>query len=441
MKKASILLVLAFMIQVSWGQQELSLKMAIRKTIAQNPSIKIQSLQNELAANQVFKANAGLLPTVSAIGSASYLNSLADVRLRTFQPEPMPEFIDIQEAGVETANVNVGIQADYILYDRGQGNARLRLLEGLSDLEKAKQGVLINELVKTVSELYLEILKLQNQATFLRENIEISKIRIQKVEDRKLFGKANQLDILQLQNALNQDEAALEEVLLIQENLKQDLNFLMGESLNNTFDVNTVSITVALPASTEISNIIIENNPQLQLSRMGVKIADQELALQKLANKPVVASFGNIGYNFQSNDVQQLARIHTGGITLGINASYPIFDGGLRNKRVQNAEISRALANSEQNLLAEQLTNQAIKEQNSLTRLQSQLQREQRNLATFEATYEKVQELYLVGKANNLSLRDAELGRLNALLRIDQLQVDILKAQIRLNQLMGKVLD
>jgi len=439
MKRIPLFFIIPLALHWGWSQTTLTLNQVITDAVEQNPSIKIQRMETVMAQNNVFKANAGALPTVNAVASSSYLNNFADVKLRTFQPDP--EFINVDEFGVETVNANIGVQADYVVYDGGRSNYRLSLLEGLSDLEQAKQEVVINETVLAVAELYLEMLKLQNQATFLEENISTSKARIVKMEDRKQFGKATSLDILQLQTALNQDEAVLDDVLLAKANLMKDLNFLMGADLENDFRVASVEESIGVPSMEDIYNEILANNPQLQLSKVGIALAGTELQLSELDSKPTVAAFANLGYNYQKNDVQQLAQIHTAGLTLGINARYNIFDGGVRKNRIANAKIGVEVAAADRQLLEEKLYNQALKERSSLLLLQSQLEREQQNLQTFEEAYTKTQEFFLVGKADNLALRDAQLARLNVLLRIDQLKVDIFKANLRLESLMGKLVE
>ncbi|MEM8527132.1 MAG: TolC family protein [Bacteroidota bacterium] len=416
-------------------QTTLSLEQAINQAIEQNPSIKIQRMESQVAQSKVFKGNVGKLPSIDATGNASYMNNFADVKLRTFQPDP--EFIEVEEFGVENWIVNLGVQANYVLYDGGRSDYRLQLLQGLSKVEQVKQQVLINETVLAVTQLYLEILKLQNQAAFLEENIENSQLRIQKMEDRKQFGQANQLSILQLQTALNQDEAALDDVRLVKSNLMKDLNFLSGTNLEKEFEVQAVEQEVMLSDIATIYTAISSNNPQLRLSKLGIELAGTELQLNQLDRQPSVAASANVGYNYQNNDVQQLAEIQTAGVMLGLNARYNLFDGGVRKNRIQTAQMGVEIANGKRQLLEDNLRNQALKEHSSIKLLQAQLAREEQNLQTFKAAYQKTEDLFSTGKTNNLALRDAQLARLNVRLRIEQLKIDIFMASMRLKQLMG----
>ena len=177
----------------------LALDEAVGLAIQQNYGIQLQRLATETAASEVYPEAAGKGFRVSAVGSAEYANNFSEVVIRTFAPPPAPEEVTISEAGVQNVVAQAGIRLDYVLYDGGRADARYALLEGQLALAKAEQRVVIGETALGVAQLYLELAKLQNQAAFLRETIEVGTARIAKLEDRRQFGKANGLDILQAQ--------------------------------------------------------------------------------------------------------------------------------------------------------------------------------------------------------------------------------------------------
>ncbi len=436
MRLLPILLSLLYCTAKGFGQEQpLTLNQAIANAIANNRSIKVQQMRTEMATNNAFKANAGKGLVINGLGSFSYQNTFADVKLRTFQQEP--EFIQIEESGVESWNANAGVQADYVLYDGGRSTLRYQLLQDQSKLASAQQEVLINETVLAAAHLYLEILKLQRQAQFLQDNIEQSKARLQKMEDRKQFGQASSLDLLRLQTALNEDEAALDEVVLLKGNLSKDLNFVMGQPVEKTYQVEQIEEEVSVPDLIAVNKDVLNNNPELLISTLAVGLASNQLTLNKIDRLPTVNTFANAGLFYQNNDVQQLARIQTFGVTIGFNARYNLFDGGVRKNRIQNAKISIDIENTNRKALEENLISQAHKERSSLILLQAQIDRAERNLETFEAAQMKAQDLFSTGKVSLLEVRDAQLARLNALLRIDQLKTDQLKSILQLKKLRG----
>ncbi|MEM1118928.1 MAG: TolC family protein [Bacteroidota bacterium] len=421
--------------QTTTNQKNLSLEEAITIALTNNHQIKIQRQSMLLANNNITKANAGMLPTVDAVGMGSYTNNFAALDLRTFQPEP--PIINVEESGVETTTINLGVEANYLLWDGGQRRLRYQLLEGLSEIEKAKQSVIINGIIEGITELYFEIVKLQNQAGLIRENMAVVRERIAKIEDRKEFGKANQLDILQAQTTLNQDISTLDNLNLVRANLLLDLQRLMNDESTDDYVLANESSAASIPNLVEVNTAIQNNNPQLVLMNKGIDLADLDYQLAQKATRPTIASFANAGYFWQQNDVQQLAKIQTLGGTVGLSVRYNLFDGGIRQTKIQNAQITKDLEQLKKEELVDDLYNQAEKEVARMRLIQAQLERETTNLATYEANYQKVAERFKLGQLPEITLREAQLALTNSKLTSANLKVDFEKAAMRLRQLTG----
>ncbi|NJL15418.1 MAG: TolC family protein [Microscillaceae bacterium] len=416
----------------------LRLEDALAKSLSQNVGLQIQQLETTSRQNDVFKANAGRTLTLDIIGNAFYANNFADVRLRTFQPVP-PEFITVSEVGVENLQADIGLRASHLLYDAGKSKYRFLLLENLSALEKAKQQTLINATLLQTALLYLEVLKLENQLDFLEENIATSQQRIQKMEDQLRFGKAVRLDVLLLKNALNEDEAQRDALQLAQNNLRADLNNLMGEDLSQAFILEMPLSSVAVPALEALITDIEARNPSLKLQKSDSNIAQQQLRLSQLENAPTVSAYAQAGYLYQKNDVQQLARLQSLGLTVGLNVFYNLRDGGVWKNRRQNAQIQTEIKRFESRQLMDELGKEALQTRNKMLVLQSQLLREQANQQAYDEAYQKTQDLFLAGKTNHLALREAQLARLNNILRTEDVRIDTLKAYFQLLHLSGNL--
>jgi outer membrane protein TolC len=418
----------------------ISLPQAIDLAIAQNPQVRIQQIQTDMAKNNVFRANAGQGPRINAVGDLVYANNFANVDIRTFQPEPAPEKINIDESGVETFTTSLGVQADYLLYDGGMGKHRFSLLNELSKLAKAEQEVVLNEIILGVGTLYWELLNLQNTIDFLSENVEISRKRVEKMRDRKAFGKASQLAVLQAETNLNEDLRSLSEVQLAFENLRSDLNVLLDVSADTSYRVVEVFDLPEKDYDGDFLTQIKTQNPLMALAYNGQSIAKYQLKLAEAQRRPVLASFVQAGYFFQANDVQQLASIRTVGATVGLSASFNLYDGGVAKNKKQNAGMELEIALQKATQLEDQLFTTARKEQNNIERLRTQLDREISNLTTFEEVFNRTQEFFYAGKANALDLRSAQLAKLNGQLNIDRIRIQIMQAQMRLDHVLGRII-
>ncbi len=416
--------------------EELTLEQAISKAVNNNHEVKIQRQNIYLTQNKIIKANAGKRPTIDAVGLASYTNNIwGEVELRTFQPEP-PK-ITIDDTSIETMTVSIGVEAEYLLWDAKRSHYRFQLLEGLSEIEKAKQQVIINGIIEGVSDLFFEIIKLQNQENLLLESIAVTKTRIQKIEDKIEFGRANKLTRLQAETALNQDQSTLDNIDLIKSNLLLDLKFLMNEINENTYFLSNKNTDLGIPSQAEILPKILAKNPELALLDKGILLADLDLSLSKTASRPIIASFANAGYFWQKNDIQQLSKVQNVGITIGISAKYNLYDGGINDNKIQQANIAKEIEILKRKQVEDKLSNAAKKELTKMNLVLSQLNREENNLVVYQENYDKVNERYLLGKLPAITLREAQLALTNSKLISANLKIDFQKSKVKLKQLMG----
>lgn len=415
--------------------QVLTLDDAIDMALANNPDISIQKQYTSIAENKVSKANAGLLPKVDAVGSISYTNNYADLELRTFQPEP-PK-INVSEAGVATSTANLGVEASYVLFDGGAGKYRLQLFEGLSALERAKQEVIANNIILGITELYFEIVKLQNQIQLLQKSVQLSRDRIQKMENRAEFGKANKLAILQTTTNLNQDLSSIDNINIIRQSLLIDLKVLINDLSDQDYELASEYNNITLPDQQTINEKIRQHNPEVQITNMGISISEMELKLANTERKPVFAAFGNAGYFWQKNDVQQLAQIQTIGATLGISARYNLYDGGVNKIKVQNAQIGQQIQTLTKKRTQEQLTLRARKETQTMQLLQARIQKETEDQVTYQENYNRVLEQFQLGKVPEITIREAQLALINSNITKTNLQMDYMKSNTRLQVILG----
>ncbi|MEL7145322.1 MAG: TolC family protein, partial [Bacteroidota bacterium] len=380
----------------------LTLEQAISLALENNQSIQIEQKRVAIAQEQESLGNAGLLPTINLIGEANYMNNNTDLAIRTFQRPPEPTSVDFDESGVTSNTISGVIQADYTVFAGFSGRYRYKLLESQHRLAQYQQKVVINQTVQEVSTLFLEIVKLQRRKELLQETIAITKDRMARINDRKQFGKATGLDVLNAESNLNRDYTQLDEVMLAMDNLKQNLNFLIGYQPEHTYQV-TVTYTVNNQRdAASIKADILANNPSLQLAREGVSIADTEIKLARSRELPRLDVFANYGYFNQGNDLQQLAEITNVGYTVGGRLTLMLFNGNQSKSAIKVAQLSRENNELQQRHLSDRLMTTAITEINRLEILKRQLARETANLKSFEEAFTRTEVRFKNGQATNL---------------------------------------
>ena len=420
------------------NQQSLSLEEAIDIALANNKTLMIQRQLVEEAQSDVFKGNAGLLPTVSFQGGLSLDNNQADIAIRTFTDNP--PLVNLDESGVQSTTISAGVRADYVVIGGMSGKYRYRLFQQGAELALNQQEVVLNEIILGVSELFVDIAKMQSREALLEESLEISRERLSRIERLFKFGQATGALKLNAQTEINQDLNALDNVRLLKNNLMKELNFMLGVDPASDYKV-AVAYTVQLPMdATTLSRKVLDNNAELKINHTLINVAETEVRLSESGRYPRLNAFANYGYFRQENDIQQLAELQTIGYTVGLSLNYNIFDGNRTKRKIQKAQIGRERYENEKSLKQDELVKEAIKENSQLRLLQDQLAREEQNLATFEDNYARTQEGFENGTATSLDLRDAQRSLLNARLSINDAKLEIVKSSLRLKKLMGELI-
>ncbi len=438
--KKILLSALFFLMLRGWasGQQPsdvLTLEQVVDLALTNNQAIQLQRKAVETATNNVFKGNANMLPTINLIANSEHSNNNTEVGIRTFTDNPA--FINLEDGAAATTTHSVVIQADYQLMGGFSARHQYRLLHDQQNISRYQQEVLINTTILSVSELFLEIAKLQAREELLSENLVIGRERLARVEDQFQFGKVSGLAILRAKTDLNQDQTALDNVLLAKNNLKRDLNFLIGLEPETKYRVSVTYQSPALLTLEELKEQVIANNPELKLGQAGIEVAENELRLNQSGLYPSLNAFANYGYLHQENDVQQVAELENIGYTIGLSLRYNLFNGNRTRNSIQNARINVDASTLRREQTRDQLIAQAIKEQNNLAILQNQLQREEQNLDTFRENFSRTEERYYNGQATSLDLRDAQNALLNAQITISDVKADVLRSHLRLENIKG----
>lgn len=416
----------------------LSLEQALTLALENNKSIRIERERVSIAEERESIGNAGLLPTINLIGEANYSNNETDITLRTFQQPPAPATVNFDESGVASTTISGLVQADYTVFAGFSGKYRYRLLKSQNNIAQFQQQAVINQTVQEVSNLFLEIAKLQRREELLLETIKIDTDRISRINDEKQFGQATGLDVLNAQSNLNRDRTQLDEVLLAKNNLKRNLNFFIGYEPERRY---RVMVEYGINAITEVDGVksdVLANNPSLLLVREVVSIAESEIKLARSQELPRLDVFANYGYFNQENDLQQLAEITNLGYAVGGRLTFTIFNGNQTRTAIRTAKLNKETSELQEEQLADRLITDAITELNRMEILKNQLERERLNLRTFEEAFARTEERFKNGQATNLDLRDAQTALLDAQIIISELQVDLMKADITLNTLRGK---
>ncbi len=205
-----------------------------------------------------------------------------------------------------------------------------KAMEKMSSLDTKK---IINEKIYQTKKTFYDITLVENYI----KNLEKLKANIDKLEDIiKAFmseGYAKDTDLLEVQAKRAEVLSYLNQAKLNRELAYQFLEFLIGEKVDSI--VHTEELAKLPQGSPEE---LVEKTIDIKKVKMGLKITDMNVKLQKSGYYPTVGAFGEYGSadNVPFNDF-----FDKDAYTIGAQLKWNLFNGGETTAQVQKAKIEK----------------------------------------------------------------------------------------------------
>lgn len=347
----------------SQAQENLSLSDAIQLGLDNNYQIKIAEARTEIAANNDSWAIAGRVPTVNLTA-----NSLNNYRNLSNPAGPLTA------SNTLNTGITPGIEASMILFDGYRIKITKEQLEKQTTLSQSNQQLVVQNSIQSIINAYYNALVQKEQLNVLDEVLTLSRDRVAYQEVRKEFGQSSTFDILQTQDAYLNDSTNYVLQTNTFEAAIRNLNLAMGVDDLGTSYLLTDTLTYAAEAYqlSDLQEEMESNNVQLRTEYINRELSSINTRLQQSAFRPTVQvqagatynvgiSFGEQTLSFGPNEtVQEIPQIaaKTFQPFLNLSASYPIYDGGARKTRLENAQKEELIAQLNINDLKRTLNNQ-----------------------------------------------------------------------------------
>lgn len=430
-KILTIALLLAFFGSVK-AQGILTFEQALALTLENNYDIQMAQVNEEIAENSASRANNGFLPTVSANGGYNWTYNTGENKLitetRSFDPN-------------NSYNYNAGATVNYTLFD-GQGR-KFRYLQakGTQQLSDLQLQLTIQNTVLELSRIYYEVARLEENVLLLNNALGISKERVKRAKYGYEYGQSKQLDVLNAKVDMNSDSIAL--VTGIQElaNLKRNLNFIMGQEIEQELLVDkTVKIQEDL-VEIEILASAEQNNIQLRLAKNNMALSEYSIGASRASWLPSIGA--NAGYQYRGTDDPNGAFLigsQNYGPQAGLSFSWNLFNGNT-NTQVKNAKLSLKNSQIEQQSLEQNIKSQAMNTYATYRNLLFVLKAQTDNVATAQDNFNRSEESYKLGQINSVQFRQAQLNLLNAEQAKSKAKYDAKNAEFQVLSVMGRLVE
>ncbi|GAB2550062.1 TolC family protein [Rufibacter soli] len=413
------------------AQELLTLEEAVKITLERNFDIKLFANDVQIAENNVSRGNAGMLPRITA--NLTNSNSLQNSSQTLSSGEPR------EVRWGQGSNLNYGVGLNWTVFNGFAMFARYEQLQELQKLGEANLQQTVLTRVGDVISTYYDLVQQQLQLRAYDTAVALSRFRVQTAQTRFEIGKAARLEVLNAQVDFNTDTTNLLRQKDLYRNTQIRLNEIMAREAATRFRVvDGITINEQL-ALAQLSSLVEQQNPALKVAVLNRRIAELEAKQVRASRYPVIDV--NTGYNFSRNRAAiGFSTLSTGnGLTYGVTASLPIFNGFNQRRNEQNANIQINSAELQfeqvnQNLQA-QLASAFQTYQTNLTlvRLEENNQRIARQ--NLDITMEK----YRLGSITTMEVRDAQLNFVNSTVRYSNALYQAKIAEVSLREIAGNL--
>jgi outer membrane protein TolC len=184
---------------------------------------------------------------------------------------------------------------------------------------------------------------------------------------------------------------------------------------------------------------MLANNAVLELAKISAETAELQEKMQQATLFPTISAQVSYGVNQSQAEAGFLSASQQTGLNAGMNFNYNLFSGFQSQTQRQNTQIETLKAERRLDQVRE-TTENAVKNAirmfdnaTSVARLESE------NAEVSRQRFQKMDELFELGKASSLELREAQLAWLAAENGKSSAQFQAVNAQIALFQLMGSI--
>lgn len=352
MKKLGLICVACIcLIGTTHGQSLVTVEDALAMAMQKNFDVKIQQTAAAGASVDRQFAVGAFLPQLNGVGGRNF--NVND------QNQILANDTRVERNGIESNNLNGSVQLVWTIFDGTRMFAtRKRLMELASLGEVNVRNQMMNTSALVINNYY-NIVQQKQQLKATQELISLSEERV-KVADRKLqVGTGSKPELLQAKVDLNaQRTQALQQETIIQQ-LKDQLNGLLGLSLPENFETaDSIPLNTNLSVS-EIVATIESTNLALQAAKKNIAIATLQIREARRSRLPVINLTSS--YNFNRNENKVAINPFTPlfnrneGYNYGATVSVPILNGLSIDRTIRQANIElerQKLLYDQQKLLA-----------------------------------------------------------------------------------------
>lgn len=418
--------------------QSFSLKQAIEYALKNNADAQNARLDVDMAKAQKKEIIGIGLPQVSASADAKDYIEIPTVVVpaSTFNPMAAPgEVMALKfgtkyttSAGIQVSQLVfsndyiVALSSSGILNELAQKNLERTSIQTAAEVSKAYYNVLVNrERMKLMNANVERLKKLLDDTKALQQNGFVEKIDLDRIE-------------VLYNNILVEQQNVARLIALTEAMLKFQMGYDLTAPIVLTDELNLQSNAQFAPVDTA-AKVDPTKRVEYSLLESQKKLNQADLRRNKLGFLPTLAVYGSLNTQYSSDVFKPVDSRWYPVALIGGTLNVPIFNGGQRHYRTQQARIN--LLKTENNLtaLANAITFEVTAARTSYQNAYASLLTQQKNMELAAEVYRVAKLKYEQGVGSNLevttaetSLKEAQTNYYNALYNTLVAKVELEKA-------------
>jgi outer membrane protein TolC len=301
---------------------------AIQIAHAHNPDVAIAEKKVVAARAGLVEARAGYLPAVVSSGRYARRERQSDNNLR-------PE------------DYNANIRVIESLYSGGATSSRMAIAQLNLEKAKAQLAAVIDRVTMEVRLAFYELLLNQERIRVREESVAVLQQELKSQQERFSAGTVGELNVRRAEVSLANEQPELIQARTELANSYLRLGELLGAPPEPSGEPSFVvsGELVYEPRHPDLNECLTRakaTRPELIAAAADIEIEGRQLQLDRSATKPSVQLFG--GYELYNERDPTLGREFNHGYVIGLNATWPLFDGFATRGKMQATEARREAA-------------------------------------------------------------------------------------------------
>jgi len=406
----------------------LTLDDAVNFAIDHNKTLINSRYAINKSSQKIKEAIAAGLPQINAsVDYTSYLGGQASIQLSPASPPATIEFnptSNLQASVTQlifNGNYYVGIQLSKLAKKMTEQNYRMDALDVKEQTIQAYYLVLANERILNI----IRENKANAQVIYEKTNNLVNAGILEETDIKKLSVMVTTVD-----NQIKSTERQLElgyNLLRLYLGLESNQMVRLASSLDEIADRYIFNIAVA-------DTFRLDNNLNYQLLLMQTQLAKKNITMNKASYLPTLAAY----YSYTEKLKKPLFDVSPKNV-LGFTLSVPVFSGGERYSKLQQAKIDYDVTENSRDLLAQQLTIEERQLRYNYQNLLEQYMNQKTNKEVAHEVLNKMDLKYQQGVVSTLELTSANTDYLNAETNFTTVLLQLLNAELTLRKTNNKL--